>query len=104
MFLILVPPAGVEPTTSWFEARRSIQLSYEGTAGKIQQTERTRFMQRRAALFSGAARTLAATQLSYEGTAGKIQQTERTRFIQRRAALFYGAARTLAATQLLAGA
>ena len=28
--LFLVPPAGIEPTTSWSEARRSIQLSYGG--------------------------------------------------------------------------
>gem|GEM_PF-6776544 len=26
----LVPSAGLEPTTSWSEAKRSIQLSYEG--------------------------------------------------------------------------
>lgn len=26
----MAPPAGLEPTTSWSEARRSIQLSYEG--------------------------------------------------------------------------
>ena len=28
---IVVPAAGIEPTTSWSEARRSIQLSYAGT-------------------------------------------------------------------------
>ena len=26
----MVPPAGFKPTTSWFEARHSIQLSYGG--------------------------------------------------------------------------
>ncbi len=28
----LAPPVGLEPTTSWSEARRSIQLSYRGAA------------------------------------------------------------------------
>ena len=29
-FWFMVPAAGIEPTTSWFEAKRSIQLSYAG--------------------------------------------------------------------------
>ena len=29
--MLMVPPAGFEPTASWSEARRSIQLSYEGS-------------------------------------------------------------------------
>ena len=29
-FVSLAPPVGLEPTTSWSEARRSVQLSYGG--------------------------------------------------------------------------
>src|SRR3972149_670980 len=28
--VLVAPPAGLEPTTSWSEARRSVQLSYGG--------------------------------------------------------------------------
>lgn len=29
--IFMVPPAGFKPTTPWFEARYSIQLSYGGS-------------------------------------------------------------------------
>ncbi|GEM_PF-4872524 len=29
-FFVFVPSAGLEPATLWFEAKYSIQLSYEG--------------------------------------------------------------------------
>jgi hypothetical protein len=31
----MVPPAGFKPTTPWFEARYSIQLSYGGSITSI---------------------------------------------------------------------